>query len=131
MIQAMQAKKQVTILGSGQHGYFGCMDGYRLVKLFDVGKNITYPYVASGPYDLATILYPRNCRAKARPCLRKDTVLVLASSVLNLVPLFLCLTRNKDVIHVFLDLDLNKKSDQEPLQLLHVQVTDASWLHRL
>lgn len=66
----MQAKKQVTILESGQHGYFGCMDGYRLVKLFDAGKNITevyYLYVASGPYDSATILYPRNCRAKARP----------------------------------------------------------------
>lgn len=28
MIQGMQAKKQVTILESGQHGYFGCMDGY-------------------------------------------------------------------------------------------------------
>ena len=60
MIKAMQAKKQVTILESGEHGYFGCMDGYRLVKLFDANKNITevyYLYVASGPYDSATVLY--------------------------------------------------------------------------
>lgn len=64
MIKAMQSSQQMIILESGNHGYFGYMDGYRLVQ-FSSPNNIThlyYMYVASGPSNSATIIYDMAVR---------------------------------------------------------------------